>query len=357
LGCKNYDGDKWFDVLDAEGKLRYSINPGDGNNIQSLCWGARFRYSFTAPRTIQLNGSPVYFADRNFYIEPDTLTIGANPILVRLYLSNDDIDGLLFYLKNNGYPAASVNDLRILKKKAGPGSPVDLELTVDAGAPLSLYTYITASVHRYGTGPFASWYFEFEVNSFSELALVYTTGNVLPVTWLSVTGTMTNNKALVQWSTASEYNTASFTIEHSVDGRNFTALQSMPAAGSSNRVKNYQFTHLQTPAGINFYRIKQIDIDGRYSYSSIIKILNRKSNGKIVIAPNPASNEVTIYFDKPMAAGNLRLYNSSGQTISLQRIAEGSQQQKIDVSKLPAGMYQLQVQTAATVETFKLMKQ
>ena len=357
LGCKNYDGDKWFDLLDAEGKLRYSINPGDGNNIQSLCWGARFRYSFTSPRMIQLNGSPVYFADRNFYIEPDSLTIGANPVLVRLYLSNDDIDGLLFYLKNNGYPAASVNDLRILKKKAGPGSPVDLELTVDAGAPLSLYTYITASVHRYGTGPFASWYFEFEVNSFSELALVYTTGNVLPVTWLSVTGNMTNDKALVQWSTASEYNTASFTIEHSVDGRNFTALQSMPAAGSSNRVKNYQFTHLQTPAGINFYRIKQIDIDGRYSYSSIIKILNRKSNGKIVIAPNPASNEVTIYFDKPMSVGNLRIYNSSGQMISLQRIAEGSQQQKIDVSKLPAGIYQLQVQTATTVETFKLMKQ
>jgi len=117
-------------------------------------------------------------------------------------------------------------------------------------------------------------------------------------------------------SAASEYNTASFTIEHSVYGRNFTALQSMPTAGSS-RMKNYQLTHLQTPAGINFYRIKQINIDGRYSYSSIIKIWNRKGNGKKVIAPNPASNKVTIYFDKTMAAGNLRLYNSSGQTNSL----------------------------------------
>jgi hypothetical protein len=357
LGCKNYDGDKWFDVLDAEGKLRYSINPGDGNNIQSLCWGARFRYSFTSPRMIQLNGSPVYFADRNFYIEPDSLTIDANPVLVRLYLSNDDIDGLLFYLKNNGYPAASVNDLRILKKKAGPGSPVDLELTVDASAPLSLYTYITPSVHRYGTGPFASWYFEFEVNSFSEFALVFAKGTALPVTWLSITGQIQEGKSLIKWSTSSEINTSSFTVEHSEDGIKFVSLQNLAAAGNSNNVRRYEWIHITPKQGINYYRIRQTDRDGRYSYSKIITLQYMGEVPIVRLYPNPARNEVIVYFEKPITGGNLRLYNSIGNRILAQRMAKGSLQQRIDVSKLPAGVYQLQVQTASLLETFKLIKQ
>ncbi len=355
LGCKNYVGDRWYDILDNEGYLRYSINPGADNEINGACWGARNVYTDNPPRSTTIDGSVVYFADRNFYIEPGTINIGANPVRIRLYYDQFEINRLLNFLKNNGFPSATVNDLRILKKRSGAGSPVDLDIAFNGGSSTSLYNVITPTVHPFVPG--LNYYFEFEVNSFSELALVYTIGNVLPVTWLSVTGNMTNDKAIVQWSTASEYNTASFTIEHSVDGSNFTALHSMPAAGNSNRIKNYQFTHLQPSAGINFYRIKQFDKDGRYSYSSIIKILNRRSDSRIVIAPNPASNIATVFFDNPMAAGNLRLFNSSGQIVFTLRIPEGSQQQKIDVSKLPSGIYQLQVQTATTVETFKLMKQ
>jgi len=73
--------------------------------------------------------------------------------------------------------------------------------------------------------------------------------------------------------------------------------------------------------------------------------------------PNPARNEVIVYFEKPITGGNLRLYNSIGNRILAQRMAKGSLQQRIDVSKLPAGVYQLQVQTASLLETFKLIKQ
>ena len=188
-------------------------------------------------------------------------------------------------------------------------------------------------------------------------AVLFIKGSVLPLTWAYIRGEIKADGALISWGTVSESNTAQFYLEHSTDGIHFTTAGTLAAAGNSNTALQYSLLHSGAVNGLNYYRIKQTDRDGRFTYSPIVKILNRKGNGKIVIAPNPASNEVTIYFDKPMAAGNLRLYNSSGQMISLQRIAEGSQQQKLDVSKLPAGIYQLQVQTATAVETFKLMKQ
>lgn len=354
-GCKNYGGNEWFDVLDQAGRLQYSINPGDGNSLQQVCWGARFRNSGDNPRAIVLNNSPVYFANRNFYIEPNQLTIGVNPVRFRLYYSNDDIAGFLENLRLLGFPLATTNDLRILKKKAGPGSPVDLDVKAEPGTPMSLYTFITPSVYRLGTGPFANWYFEFEVSSFSEMALVYTPGNVLPVSWLSVTGQLSGAKAIIKWATSSESNTKHFEPEHSIDGISYAKIGVVTAAGNSSHVQRYHFVHGLPVSGKNYYRIKQIDLDGRFTYSSIIILQQRDLKMNIIIAPNPTGNETTLYFTEG-GTKTLQLLNMNGSVLLTENIGPNSKH-SISLANLSAGIYLLRLQTKNGITTHKIVKQ
>jgi hypothetical protein len=360
LGCKNYAGDIWYDVLDQTGSLRFSINPGNGNSIESACWGARVWPSYYATRTISLNDATVYFSASNFYIEPNQLNLTATPVRVRLYYSNYEIYQFLYYLRNNGFPLATVNDLRILKKKAAPGSPVDLDVSVNPGTSPSLYSYITPSVHRIGNGPFPdeyNYYFEFEISSFSELALVSASATALPVTWLSVSGQVNGAKILINWATASESNTASFTIEHSPDGLKFISLENVPAAGNSSATRNYQYLHGTPKTGVNYYRIRQTDKDGKYSYSKTIKV-NFGVNGlPLTVAPNPASDQLTVFL--PLFRGNatIRIFNTLGQVVQQQQVANGAKQLQLNISTLKRGYYRLQLLESGNSQSIAFIKQ
>lgn len=290
-------------------------------------------------------------------VEPNQVAIGANPIRVRLYYSNDDIEVLLYNLQILGFPSATVNDLRILKKQAGPGSPVDLEVNVDAGASLSLYSFITPSVYRYGTGPFAGWYFEFEVTGFSELALIYTTGTVLPVTWLSVTGQLNKGRSVIKWSTASETNSASFSVEHSADGNRFVPLKNIPAAGNSTGIRHYEYIHTNPTQGANYYRIRQTDRDGRYSHSKIILLQYSSTAMPMVLAPNPVREQLTVWLPATTEGGSLRIFNHLGQMMQQQPKVNGTTQLQINTSRLQAGLYRLQLLQPGSMKTVPFIKQ
>ncbi len=353
-GCKTYTGNGWKHVFNSSGNLVYSINAGAGNTIQSACWGIRAVNAFGNPRSTVINGSTVYFAARNFYIEPSAFTTPLNPpARIRLYYTGAEITQLLSYLQSNGFPAATVNNLRILKKKFGPGSPVNLDVAYDPGASTSLYTIITPVAVPYNS-PF-DYYFEFEMSSFSELAVVFTNNVTLPVTWLSINGKLQNNTAIIEWATASESNSSHFEIEHSNNGVSFTKAGTVNAAGNSSSTSNYSFTHLLPVAGKNYYRIKQVDLDGRFTYSRIVTLINNNEKNSIVISPNPAQDfiQLNTNISKP---ATIRIYSMEGKLVQQQQIPAGNQQRSIDISKLPAGMYSLQLQTSELLKTASFIK-
>lgn len=358
LGCKSYEGDRWYDILDNSGNLRYSINPGTDNTIAGACWGARNVYSFPAPRSTTINGSTVFFADRNFYIEPGSVTLGTNPIRIRLYFYADEINRLLDYLKNNGFPSATVNDLRILKKSAGSGSPVDLDITFNAGSNPDLYSAITPTIHPFGGG--GDYYFEFEINSFSELAVIFTNGTTLPVTWLSVTGEMSKGSGIIKWSTASEINTQSFTVEHSDDGLKFVSLHNIAAAGNSNGIRRYEWIHTTPKQGINYYRIRQTDRDGRYSYSKTVALQYHLNGADIVIFPNPGKDKLTVILPENVRsekANTIRVYNTLGQVVYQQIIANSTNPIQVNISNLKPGIYRLETGYSGGVNSVSFIKQ
>jgi alpha-tubulin suppressor-like RCC1 family protein len=179
---------------------------------------------------------------------------------------------------------------------------------------------------------------------------------ILPVTWLSVNGQLQNGKAIIKWATGSENNTGRFEIEHSTDGINYTKLGTNAAAGNSTAERRYEFMHPSPVSGKNLYRIKQIDLDGRFTYSAVIVLYNNNVTKNVLITPNPVQQSATVYF-KETGSKTIRLLNANGQTVLTQQVKQGSSSYQLNMTHLPASMYILQIQTENETATHKIIKQ
>ncbi|MFT4153199.1 MopE-related protein [Parafilimonas sp.] len=164
-GCGNFSGKEWIDVNDDNGNLIYSINP-NGNTMNNVCWGVHVEYNGgDSLRTSNINNTPTYFLDRNFYIEPPANITLTDSVSVRLYVWSIEVSNMLNYLSSLGQNY-DYTDLKILKKKGSSTSPVNLVVTDDTSAALSQFTVITPKIATFGTG---ALYLEFKVKDFSEL--------------------------------------------------------------------------------------------------------------------------------------------------------------------------------------------
>lgn len=134
----------------------------------------------------------------------------------------------------------------------------------------------------------------------------YNTGNILsfnavtlPVTWLSFDGVHINQSNQLTWSTASEKNNKVFVVERSMDDDNFEAIGIVNAVGNSNVVSKYQYTDNQLPdATALYYRLKQIDVDGKFSYSQVVKIGidDFDMETGFTVGPNPFTQNIRISY-------------------------------------------------------------
>ncbi|MBK7684379.1 MAG: T9SS type A sorting domain-containing protein [Bacteroidetes bacterium] len=104
-------------------------------------------------------------------------------------------------------------------------------------------------------------------------------GNSLPIELISFNGVAMNNYNLLEWSTSSEINNDYFTIEKSLSGTQFENIGIVDGAGNSTILKQYQFKDLLPGKELNYYRLKQTDFNGSYTYSNIIAIQPNKKSG------------------------------------------------------------------------------
>jgi len=132
--------------------------------------------------------------------------------------------------------------------------------------------------------------------SYSPIAFGTETGtNPLPVEFLGVDADAHENNVRVMWSTASEDNCSHFEIERSVDGNTFERIGTVSGTGNSSELIEYSVLDNYPVHGINYYRIKQVDFNGEYSYSSLVWVnwqKNRSSTEYMMfIHPNPYSEQ------------------------------------------------------------------
>jgi len=165
---------------------------------------------------------------------------------------------------------------------------------------------------------------------------------------------VTNDQVELSWQTAMELNNSHFTIERSNNGMDWQILETIEGAGNSTAALDYKTMDDAPMQGISYYRLKQTDFDGQYSYSNIQAVeLETASTSNVQIYPNPTQGLVTIK-GLPLAYNNnLMLFNSLGQAISVRISSASDNKTLIDLSGLEAGLYLLK--TGTTIK--RILKQ
>lgn len=178
----------------------------------------------------------------------------------------------------------------------------------------------------------------------------------LPIELVSFNATAMEKRVDLRWTTASELNNASFTIERSMDMQEWETILSMPGAGNSQSVLNYASEDLSPLPRTSYYRLRQTDYDGASTVSDIVSVSFEGAVGTLTMFPNPAQDLVTAIYDAEDAMAKLSVFNELGQTMSLPVQAKAGRTE-FDVSMLPAGTYVVMLTTNGNVTTQRLLVQ
>jgi subtilisin-like proprotein convertase family protein len=185
--------------------------------------------------------------------------------------------------------------------------------------------------------------------AFSPVTLASTTRlNILPVTWLSFEVVGQDNNAFLQWQTQTETDNAKFEVERSLDGMNFSTIATINGFGNSSTNKTYTFTDKNiTELGVTilYYRIKQIDTNKSYSYTTIKSLMLDKVSLRLRAYPNPLKETLTIHFSTKEADSyvSLRIIDATGRVWANYDVKcyKGENTYQINTEGLAVGTYVL----------------
>ncbi|MGI8893782.1 MAG: T9SS type A sorting domain-containing protein, partial [Bacteroidia bacterium] len=200
-------------------------------------------------------------------------------------------------------------------------------------------------------------------NSFSSWILASNSINPLPINLLSFRATPVGNKVKLNWETATEKNNEYFTIERSQDAKNFSDIAIVKGAGDSNIILKYEHWDSNPLNGISYYRLKQTDYDGKFSYSTIASVNRSGSNANLEIhsiSPNPFINNFDISFSNPTSeAVEFELINLQGQKVYNDKLVAEAGDNYYRFNKgdeLPAGTYIALIRSSGSTTTKKIIK-
>ncbi|MFT3681787.1 MAG: T9SS type A sorting domain-containing protein [Ferruginibacter sp.] len=192
----------------------------------------------------------------------------------------------------------------------------------------------------------------------SPLSVLFRPPVAQPVTLLNFSALRNYGSNKLSWTTSQETNSSYFAVERSNDGRNFKSIGQVTAAGNSNDERTYSFIDNTPSKGINYYRLKMVDIDNNIKYS-FIKNVRNEGLADINVYPNPVKDvlKVTITADRK-TPGNISITDNSGRLLynKATLINEGLNTIDINAAKFSAGSYLIKVQVADDVVIKKLNK-
>jgi hypothetical protein len=185
------------------------------------------------------------------------------------------------------------------------------------------------------------------IDSFGEVedySLNVTSPN-LPVEWLSFEGELKNEGALLEWATASELNNEYFEVQRASDDFEFETIGRVEGAGTVFTASTYQWLDRDIRSGVYFYRIRQADLDGQYSFSDLIRLEVFRETA-LILAPNPARETLNLsYLLANPQEVTIRVFNASGRLQYERQLSmdKGVNQWQIPLDAMRTGMYFLQL--------------
>ena len=183
------------------------------------------------------------------------------------------------------------------------------------------------------------------------------TVGTLPVNFISITASRKTTNVQVNFKVGNEINIHHYEVERSVDGRNYSRVGNIAAAG----VTDYSFLDVNAPTTNLFYRVKSVENAGEGKYSAVAKLNAEKTTPGYEVAPNPIiGSEINVQFKNQLAGKyQLKLFNNAGQQIQRTEVIHvgGNGTQTIQIpSGLARGAYQLEIssagKTSSTVSIF-----
>jgi len=172
--------------------------------------------------------------------------------------------------------------------------------------------------------------------------LGYIDFGALPLNFLSFNGKLDNENIELNWQTAQEENTSHFIVQRSNDGITFDNIGNVIAAGNSGVTKNYEYVDnkvKQFNSPHLYYRLQEVDIDGKMQLSSIV-VLKISPSSNITIYPNPANDVLNVDFSNPISQNtSMALYNANGEKIVARNNISNDKHQQIKLTGLTQGSY------------------
>lgn len=167
----------------------------------------------------------------------------------------------------------------------------------------------------------------------------------LPVTIISFSAQKQNGTTLLKWTTVQEFNSREFMIERSVNGIDWQVIETIAAAGNSASILNYIARDLNPVKGINLYRLKSVDRDDQFVYSSVRRV-DFENKYTYSIYPNPATDIIQITADNSSGFNaQVQIVNAQGQVLISKQIRNNSQTAQLNISFLPSGIYMMKIIT------------
>ncbi|MCS6824506.1 MAG: glycosyl hydrolase family 8 [Cytophagaceae bacterium] len=175
----------------------------------------------------------------------------------------------------------------------------------------------------------------------------------LPVSFLYLHASYTRHgNALIQWQVYNQVNVAHYTIERADDELHFDSIHTVTAYSSDGHGVAYSYTDYTVPAGKVFYRIKQTDKNGYYSYSDVVSLIHSSGNSSYISTyPNPFSDGFYIQSTEPF---RFHIYNLTGDVIYSGTCREDT---FVSPHSMMPGCYILKIYSSHTVHTLPLIKQ
>ncbi len=231
-------------------------------------------------------------------------------------------------------------------------------------------THITAAMLPYTINNFDQSLMSFEVYADDEVQVSYTiTDNAcltdetpatlrywwigqVPVEFVNVKAKgLDNGNVLVEWSTATEVNNELFEVERMVNGEEFTKIGEVLGAGNSVSILKYGFLDANAPQSGNvYYRIKQIDFDGQYSYSNVVAV-EMESELDVIVYPNPTRGNFVVKTTESDDEITVELIDMKGTIISTWN---GVGSCEATTNEVRAGLYTLRISSKYSAKTMLL---
>ena len=312
----NGNTNEWVPILDGSGDIMAAVN-ANGNELGTV----------TASVYIDVNDTRTYNSNPYLRRALEVTTTEAGPFLpgvsLRMYLTDDELTDLV---------AADPNLNNIFGLNVLKSSTLNCSDDYDGSSA----SFIIAGSGSYGP----DHYLQFSTTTFSTFFPTSSNISQLPLVLISFSGHLINEQIELNWSTASEINGSHFEVHRSLNGYHFERIGIVKAVGESQNIENYFFIDETPSNNLNYYKLKQVDIDGSFDWSETVAVSRTDDLRDLIIFPNPASGVATLTVLSSDVGKPLSVYDTNGSLVQETYIA----QQTVEV-QLPdkKGLYFLRI--------------